>query len=171
MNLILSVEAVTSKIATRAAVSFLALATGLTIYQVVTRFAFGDPSSWSEAAARTAIIWAVFLGVSATIRSGSMIAVDVVQSALPQRHARLLANLTRLLSLIFFSVLVVYGAMLVDRVSSQVLSSLNVSIGWAYAAIPVGSCFAVISLIAELVRSNAPQAAQDAVALGEEKQV
>lgn len=154
MNLILSIEAVTSKIALRAAVLFLAVAAGLTIYQVVIRFVFGDPSSWTEGAARTAMIWAVLLGVSPTIRNGSMIVVDVVQAALPPRYSRILANIARIISLSFFSVLCWYGAMLVDRVSSQVLSSLNISVGWAYAAIPVGSFFAVISLLAEFVRSR-----------------
>ncbi|MEQ5837332.1 TRAP transporter small permease [Marinobacter sp. NFXS9] len=153
MNLILSAEALTSKVAVRGAVFFLALATGLTIYQVVTRFIFGAPSSWSEGAARTAIIWTVFLGVSPTIRNGSMIAVDVVQAALPPRCSRLLTTVARIVSLAFFVVLGWYGAILTDRVSSQILSSLNISIAWAYAAIPVGSFFAVISLVAEFVRS------------------
>ncbi|NQD96222.1 TRAP transporter small permease [Pseudomonas sp. CrR25] len=164
MNLILSIEAVTSRVALRAAMLFLAVATGLTIYQVFTRFVFGDPSAWSEAAARAAMIWAVFLGVSPTIRNGSMIAVDVVQTALPPRYSRILANVARIFSLLFFVALCGYGAMLVGRVSSQVLSSLNISIGWAYAAIPVGSFFAVISLVAEFVR---PQGAHSVIELAD----
>lgn len=154
MHLILSFEEWTSKIALRGAIFFLAIATTLTVYQVVTRFVFGDPSSWSEAAARTAIIWSVLLGVAPTIRSGSMIAVDFVSTTIPPRFSHALTNAARAVSLVFFVVLCWYGMMLTNRVSSQVLSSLNISIAWAYAAIPVGSLFAIFSLVAEFLKKN-----------------
>ena len=151
-SLFLAFEARTSKFSLHCAVMFLALTAGLTIFQVVTRFFFGHPSTWSEAAARTGMIWAVLMGVAPTIRSGAMIAVDVIQNALPPRGARLLVTAAQVLSLVFFAVLFWFGVMLAIRVSSQLLSSMNISIAWAYAALPAGSFFAVIALIAQIIR-------------------
>ena len=41
-----------------------------------------------------------------------------------------------------------------QRVSNQTLSALEVSMSWAYAAIPVGSAFAVLAVIARLLAQS-----------------
>ena len=49
----------------------LGIASTLGMYQVLTRFIFGQPSTWSEIAIRLVIIWMVMFGVVVAFREGA----------------------------------------------------------------------------------------------------
>ena len=153
MRYFLRLEDFTTGIAKRLSIAFLVLAAALALYQVITRFAFGAPSTWSEVITRSSMIWSVFLGVAVAFRHGAMISVDVIQNALPPRlgiGVYLFANTG---SLIFFSVLLWQGYLMTLRVIPQSLSALDMSIAWVYAALPVGSAFILIAIAASMVRA------------------
>ncbi|TQV81986.1 TRAP transporter small permease [Denitrobaculum tricleocarpae] len=153
MSLFLRVEDFTTGLALRLAIAFLVLAAGLALYQVVTRFAFGAPSTWSEVITRSAMIWSVFLGVAVAFRHGAMISVDVIQNALPPRLGLGLFLLANIGSLIFFAVLLWQGWLMTLRVVPQSLAALEISIAWVYAALPVGSAFILVAVLAAIVRA------------------
>jgi len=153
MRYFLRLEDFTTGVAQRLSIGFLVIAAGLALYQVITRFAFGAPSTWSEVITRSAMVWSVFLGVAVAFRHGAMISVDVIQNALPPRlgiGVYLFANVG---SLIFFSVLLWQGYLMTLRVIPQSLSALDISIAWVYAALPVGSGFILIAVAASMVRA------------------
>jgi TRAP-type C4-dicarboxylate transport system permease small subunit len=52
-------------------------------------------------------------------------------------------------SLAFLSVLVWFGADLVWRIRFQTFSSVDLSMAWAYAALPVGAGLAMLSVVAQ----------------------
>ena len=153
MRLFLRFEDYSTGLAQRLAIGFLIIAASLAIYQVVTRFVFGAPSTWSEVISRSAMIWSVFLGVAVAFRHGAMISVDVIQNSLPPRQGLLLFVLTNSASLIFFSILLWQGILMTERVIPQQLAALQISISWVYAALPVGSVFIIIAILACIVRA------------------
>ncbi len=153
MQGLLHIERATSRLALVAAIAFLVAASGLSVFQVVTRFVFGSPSTWSEVAARSAMIWSVFMGVAPTIHHGGMISIEVVQTALPRRAGQMLHLLAAVLSFVFFAVLFWQGWSMTERVAGQTMAGLRISIAWAYAALPVGSAFALIAIPAAAVRA------------------
>lgn len=146
------VERVTTRIALVLAVTLLALAATLAFYQVITRFVFNAPSMWSEVASRSLIIWAVFLGAAAAFRSDEMMRVEIIYSLLPPRWHWLLETLIAALCLTFFVVLAWYSAQMGYRVRNQTVAGLDVSIAWAYSALPVGSVFGIIAVIARYLQ-------------------
>ncbi|QDL94248.1 TRAP transporter small permease (plasmid) [Paroceanicella profunda] len=152
MRIFRSFERWTTGLAMTGAIAFLILAACLAFYQVVTRFVFDQPSTWSEVVTRSAMIWAVFLGVAPAFRQGSMIAVEMVQAALPPRPARALFCLAYGLSILFFLVLLWQGIGMTGRVARQTLAGVEVSIAWVYVALPVGAVFTLIALAGCLVR-------------------
>jgi TRAP-type C4-dicarboxylate transport system permease small subunit len=154
MDLFLRFEAFTTRVALWLAIGFLLTATGLAMYQVTTRFVFGNPSTWSEVITRSAMIWSVFLGAAPAFRESGMIAVEIVQRALPPRLGLWLHQISMALSLFFFGVLFWQGWAMVERVASQRLAALDISIGWAYAALPVGSVFVIIALLGCMGRAS-----------------
>ena len=83
MRAFLRFEDLTTGLALRLSIAFLVIAASLALYQVTTRFVFGNPSTWSEVITRTAMIWSVFLGVAVAFRHGSMISVEIIQQILP----------------------------------------------------------------------------------------
>lgn len=133
------------------AVAMLAISVTLSFYQVLTRFVFNAPSTWTEVASRAAMIWCVFLAAAATFRGGYMMAVEVVYKLVPTRFLRLLEVAIVVCCLLVLVVLIHYGIQMTMRVSNQTMSGMNISIAWAYAAIPTGSCFAIFAVVARLL--------------------
>jgi len=122
------------------------------LFQVVTRFVFQQPSTWSEVTTRTLIIWSVFLGLSAALRGGALLSVDLLYRTLARtRHLVWLQAMITLLTLLFLSIVVVAGWEIVHRVRFQTLAGLEISISWAYAAIPAGAVFGILAVIANFL--------------------
>ncbi|MFN4167390.1 MAG: TRAP transporter small permease [Pannonibacter phragmitetus] len=153
MSFLLKIDEILSETALRLAMAFLVIATVMALYQVTTRFVFGTPSTWSEVAARSAIIWCVFLGAAGAIRSGSMISMEIVQRSLPRRLGLALYQLAMLLSFVFFVILFWQGWNMTVRVMRQTLAALEISIAWVYAALPVGAVFACIAILGAMLRA------------------
>jgi len=98
------------------------------------------------------MIWSVFLGVAVAFRHGAMISVEIIQQVLPPRLGFPLFMLANTLSVIFFAILFWQGWAMCLRVANQKLAALDISIAWAYAALPVGSVFIIIAVLACMVR-------------------
>lgn len=152
MRAFLRFEDFTTGLALRLSIGFLVLATALALYQVTTRFVFGNPSTWSEVITRSSMIWSVFLGVAVAYRHGAMISVEFVQQILPPRLGLGLFLVANALSVLFFAILFWQGWAMSERVANQNLAALDISIAWAYAALPVGSVFIIIAVLACMIR-------------------
>lgn len=144
-------ESLLTRLALGLAMAGMAAMAGLAFYQVVTRFVLGAPSTWSEVAARSAMIWTVFLGAAYAFRSGAMIAVDVIFQIARGRLRLVLQTLAALLTLGLLLLLVWQGLLMTQRVGRQSLAGLDISIAWIYAALPVGAAFALFALLSRLI--------------------
>ena len=131
-----------------AACLLLGIASCLGFYQVLTRFIFGQPSTWSEIAIRLILIWMVMFGVVVAFREGAQISVDLMYR-LSGRYQRPLHCLITLISVLFLGVIIWYGIDIAWRVRFQEIAGLEflpMSVG--YAALPVGGTFAIFAVIA-----------------------
>ena len=78
-----------------AAMLLMVIMSGVSFYQVITRFVFEQPSTWSEVTSRSLNIWMVYLGLVAAFRTGSLMAVQMlVQKARGLPRLILLALIT-----------------------------------------------------------------------------
>jgi TRAP-type C4-dicarboxylate transport system permease small subunit len=152
MRIFLRLEDFTTGLALRLSIAFLVIAASLALYQVLTRFVFGHPSTWSEVITRAAMVWSVFMGTAPAFRYGAMISVDILQQMLPQRIGLGIYVVANLLSAMFFAVLFWQGWAMTLRVVNQKLAALEVSIAWAYAALPIGAVFTIIAILACILR-------------------
>lgn len=151
LHLFLSVERQTTRLALLGAVLMLIVSVTLGFYQVMTRFVFDAPSTWSEVISRSAMIWCVFLGAAAGFRGGFMMSVEVIYKLVPGRRLIWLELFIAACCAVVLIVLIYYGTAMMLRVQTQMLSGLEVSIAWAYAAMPVGASFALIAVVARLL--------------------
>ncbi len=140
-----------TRLAMAIAVLMLIVSVSLGFYQVLTRFIFNAPSTWSEVLSRATMIWCVFLGAAATFRGGFMMAVEVIYKLVPRRMMLGLELVIGTCCLLVLGVLFYQGILMTDRVSRQTLSALEVSISWAYAAIPAGSAVAMVAVVGRLL--------------------
>lgn len=130
------------------ACGLLALAACLGLYQVVTRFIFSEPSTWTEVGIRMSLIWMVLLGTVMAFRQGALVSVDLMYRLSHGTWRKVLRLLITAVTVVFLLVLVVYGTDIAWRVRFQELAGLEISISWAYLALPVGSLFSCIAVIA-----------------------
>ncbi|MFC4351707.1 TRAP transporter small permease [Fodinicurvata halophila] len=141
----------TTRLALVVSVMMLIIAVATGFYQVLTRFVFNAPSTWSEVLTRSAMIWSVFLAMAACFRWGYMMAVEVIYQLVPKRGLVLVEAFVGLACLLVLWILLYYGIAMTLRVSSQTLSGLYISIAWIYAAIPVGAAFSILAVLARLL--------------------
>lgn len=125
----------------------------LVVYQVVARYVFGSPPSWTEELARYLQVWLVMLASPVCLARGMHLAVDYISPRLPSGPRRGLRILVATLVGIFSLLLTVYGFQLLRVASIQVSPALQISMVWAYLVIPVSG--ALMTLVS--VRSIAEQ--------------
>ena len=148
---LLTIDRIVTRAVMALAALLLAAAAAAAFYQVFTRFVLEQPSTWSEVLTRTLLIWMVYLGVAGAFRTGALVSVDVLHKLSRGRARRAIEALITLSSLTLLGIMLWYGAQMAYRVRFQNLAGLEISIAWAYAAIPVGAAFAMLGVLAHHV--------------------
>jgi TRAP-type C4-dicarboxylate transport system permease small subunit len=145
----LKLERGTTALATVVACAMLAAAAGLGIWQIVTRFIIERPAEWTEVLIRFTLIWMVFMGIPLCFRVGAMVSVDVLHRLSGPRMRRALESVAAIASLALMAVVIIVGWDYAQRGSVQSVAGLeNVSMFWAYVALPIGGVFSAIAIVA-----------------------
>jgi TRAP-type C4-dicarboxylate transport system permease small subunit len=121
----------------------------LGLWQVVSRFVLSQPSSWTEELMRRLLIWAVMLGIVVAFRRGALVSVDLMLRTARGAWLVVVRTLVTTVSLAFLAVLVWFGTELAWRVRFQTFASMDISMAWAYAALPVGALLAMLAVLAQ----------------------
>jgi TRAP-type C4-dicarboxylate transport system permease small subunit len=147
-ELILKAERGTTALATALACAMLVVAAGLGMWQIITRFILERPAEWTEVLIRFSLIWMVFLGIPMAFRMGAMVSVDVLYRWSGARMRRFLDTMVAIAALALIAVIVVVGWQYAQRGSVQSVIGLeNVSMFWAYLALPVGGLFSAVAIV------------------------
>lgn len=126
----------------------LAVIAGLGLWQVVARFVLSQPSTWTEESMRRLLIWMVMLGTVVAFRRGALVSVDLMLRTSRGAWRRTVRWIISCTALAYLAVLVWFGINLVTRVRFQTFASMELSMGWAYAALPVGAALAMVAVVA-----------------------
>jgi TRAP-type C4-dicarboxylate transport system permease small subunit len=118
---------------------------------VVSRFVLSQPSSWTEEVMRRLLIWTVMLGVVVAFRRGALVSVDLMLRSARGAWQTVVRSVITGVTVVFLGVLLVYGINLVSRIRFQTFASIDISMGWAYAALPVGAALALVAVLAQHV--------------------
>ncbi len=130
----------------------LAIASSLGLFQIITRFILERPAEWTEVLIRFSLIWMVFMGIPMAFRQGAMVSVDVMYRWSPPKLKRVLDWVVFFAALALVLVIVWWGWDYAVRGKVQTVIGLeDVSMFWAYLALPVGGLFCVVGLIGNLL--------------------
>ena len=144
----LKAEHATTALATALACAMLAVAASLGLWQIITRFIIERPAEWTEVLIRFSLIWMVFLGIPQAFRLGAMVSVDVLYRWSGARMKRFLDAMVALAALLLVFVITIVGWQYAQRGTVQSVIGLeDVSMFWAYLALPVGGVFSAIAII------------------------
>jgi TRAP-type C4-dicarboxylate transport system permease small subunit len=130
------------------ACALLATISCLGMWQVVARFVLSQPSTWTEESMRRLLIWMVMLGTVVAFRRGALVSVDLMLRKAEGAWLATVRWIITITALGYLAVLVWFGVGLVTRVRFQTFASMELSMGWAYAALPVGAALAMVAVVA-----------------------
>ena len=126
----------------------LAVISVLGLWQVVARFVLSQPSTWTEESMRRLLIWMVMLGTVVAFRRGALVSVDLMVRTAKGAWLKVVRTLITTTALAYLAVLVWYGINLVTRIRFQTFASMELSMAYAYAALPVGAALAMLAVVA-----------------------
>lgn len=137
-----SVRKVTDKILEAASIFILGVMTVLVVYQVVTRYVFNSPSSWSESVVTYGFIWLAMLCGAYVFGKRDHMAMTFILDKFKGKRKVIVEMINEFLILLFAAgVLLVGGYFGALKQMTQADSILPISMGVIYIAIPIaGVC-------------------------------
>lgn len=147
-KIILQIDRYTTGLSLHVACALLALISCLGMWQVVSRFVFEQPSTWTEEAMRRLLIWMVMLGTVAALRQGALVSVDLMLRLSRGAWKQTVRWVITLFNLSFLAVVLYFGVQLITRVRFQTFASMDLSMSWAYGALPAGALLGLLAVVA-----------------------
>jgi TRAP-type C4-dicarboxylate transport system permease small subunit len=117
--------------------------------QVLFRFVFASPLSWSEELVRYVFIWSVFLTAAIGFNLNSHISIDFLTTWYPPRLQRMVALVSWGCVILGVVVVFVLGMQLIQSPSVWLQKSpaMEISMTLPYAAIPVGCVVMMVNIL------------------------
>ncbi|AUI50178.1 TRAP transporter small permease [Arthrobacter crystallopoietes] len=133
-------------------VTLFALLVLLVAWQVFTRLVLGQPSAWSEEAARHTFVWVSLIGIAIAVGEKADVIMDFLVARLPvslQRVADIIAYLT---TLAFVLYVMVFGGFQQSALAwGQQNPLLPLTQGQLYLALPISGVLLTIYLTIHIV--------------------
>ena len=131
------------------ALVFLLVAMTLTVFsQVIARYIFEAPLSWSEELARFILIWLSMLSAAYAFKTKSHFALTILVNKLPEKHQKITSFCVNMLVAIFFLIICYYSVIFVHSVNGHVAPALQISMQIPYSSKIVASgLIAIFSLL------------------------
>ncbi|MDR1828935.1 MAG: TRAP transporter small permease [Methylobacteriaceae bacterium] len=125
-------------------IALMSLMVILVTYQVIVRYAFNDPSVFSESMCNYAFIWLVMLGSAYVFGQRGHMNIPVVRDMTPRRVQIVIDLLGEVIILVFALMVMGYGGYLgASAQMAQRESILPIQMGVIYSAIPLAALFVV----------------------------
>lgn len=128
------------------------------LWQVLTRFVMGDPSSFTDELARYLLIWVGLLGAAWAVGRRMHLAIDILPRHVTGWRRTVLEVGIEVLVLLFASTVLVVGGvrlMGLTLLLGQTSAALGVPLGYVYSVLPLSGClitFYSLSEIASILR-------------------
>ncbi|GAA2093968.1 TRAP transporter small permease [Brevibacterium salitolerans] len=110
----------------------------LVLTQVVSRYVFSSPLSWTEELARIVMVWLTFLAAMFVSSRRAHITVDLLASAVPPRVSRAVGMFAELVVILTAAVMSIAGIAMVVLVSGVSLPATSLPTTLLYGAAVVG---------------------------------
>jgi TRAP-type C4-dicarboxylate transport system permease small subunit len=117
---------------------------------VIARYFFSSPLHWSDEVAQFLFLWLSYIGALAALMAGRHYSVPNLIDMLPSKARFAAATFSDLIVLAILAVLVWYGWQLVDRLSFQTSTAINLPMFYVYLALPLTSALMALVMLAKI---------------------
>ena len=124
----------------------------LIVAQVLSRYLFAHPFTWTEEVARYTMIWLIFIAAAQVTSTDGHIAITLIDKAVPGRMVKWVVVVSRLIVAGGCVALLPYGWRFVSRMFAISSPAASIPMGWVYLASFAGMVLiALHSLISALL--------------------
>ncbi|MGD8540367.1 MAG: TRAP transporter small permease [Candidatus Aminicenantes bacterium] len=120
--------------------------------QVVARYAFNNPPTWTEELARYCQVWIIILASSICIRKGSHLAVDYLSHKFPPFMNRFIQIFIGLLMAVYVAVVTFFGWRLMVVGHYQVSPAMQINMSYIYIIFPLGGLLMFVEAVLSVYR-------------------
>ena len=120
--------------------------------QVVARYAFNNPPTWTEELARYCQVWIIILASSICIRKGSHLAVDYLSHKFPPFMNRSIQIIIGLLVAVYVAVVTFFGWRLMVVGHYQVSPAMQINMSYIYIIFPLGGLLMFVEAVLSVYR-------------------
>ena len=127
----------------------LAAMTILTTYQVITRYVFSAPSTWSEELVGYLFAWSSLFGAAVVSSERGHMNIPIVVDQFGPKAKKGFHIFSEIIAFVFSASILVFGGVQISNLAmGQLTSSLGVAVGVFYWAMPLcGALIAVYSIL------------------------
>ena len=144
--------------------------TVISIVQVFCRYILNASLFWADEAVTILFAWVSFVGASAALRRGLLVAMDLVVARLSPSLRRAMNVLSLVLVMAFLTVPLMFGFTLVVDGLHVPSPSMQIPMAWAYLSVLLGTALMFVQAVVLLVRTLAGVAVIEAVPVEEGSQ-
>lgn len=116
------------------------------LWQVISRFVVGHPSSFTDELAGYLLIWVGLLGAAYATGQKQHLAIDLISKKLSHKKNKRLQTFINMLIIAFAVVVLIIGGTNLVYITfhlNQISSALQIPIGYVYSVIPISGIFII----------------------------
>lgn len=121
--------------------------TAVVFSQVVARYVFEAPLSWSEEMARFLLMWLSMLSAAYAFKTKSHFALRILVKQLPAGPRRAVSLAVQLVVALFFAVLLYYAVVFLLGVSGHLAPAMQIPMEIPYASVVVGAALMLFEVL------------------------
>ena len=111
----------------------------VTVIQIVMRYIFDSPLSWTEEVVRFSLVGTTFVGAALVMLDKEHIFVDAFLDVLPSRVVKNLDKIAKFFSAVFLLIMCVYGFIFALGSWRQLAPVTQIKMGYIYMLIPLSA--------------------------------
>lgn len=120
--------------------------------QVIMRYVFSRPLTWSEEAARFIFVYVSFIGISYAYRQKGHIRMEVVVNLFPQAVRRGLEVLINLGTIVLFCYMIPFSFRFIGIQAGVKATATHIPMSIVYTALPLGMALSCVRLLISSLR-------------------
>lgn len=128
---------------------FVVVALIVMTWQIVGRYVFNAPLSWSDELVRYLLVWITFIGAGLAVRYSKLIRLDFLFNLFkfPSGVEKGIRGVATLLTIGFCVIILMYSWEILQIVHGQKSSSMKIPMSIPYSAIPIGSLIMIVNVV------------------------
>ena len=119
--------------------------------QIVMRYVFSDPLTWSEELSRYLYVWIAWIGCDFCVGTRSHVRVPIVCDSFPPTVKRIMTVVGNVIIIAFFCYLMKYAFDYAKQQAIFAASTLPIKRSLVFFALPVGLALSIVQLLLDTV--------------------